>query len=391
MIIVEVYLDNAATTKMDDRVLEEMLPYLKDNYGNPSSAYKIGRDNKEIIEKARKEVADMLNAKQSEIYFTSGGSEADNMALKGIALGNADIGKHIITSEIEHPAVLDTCKELEREGFEISYVKVDNSGIVNLEDLEKKIRKDTILISIMLANNEIGTIEPIDEISKIAKRHNILFHTDCVQAIGNIRINVKKMGIDSLSLSAHKFNGPKGIGVLYLKDKIKFRKYLNGGHQERNRRAGTENVAGIVGLARAMSIAYKNTEEKNDRISYLREYFIKEIEKNIEDAKVNGNIAHGLPGIISISFKGVEADNILQELDKKGIYISTGSACTTGSIESSHVLKAIGLSDTMAHSTIRISIGKYNNKEDIDYTVKYLVEIIHKLRSLSPLYRNTNT
>ena len=378
MIIVEVYLDNAATTKMDDRVLEEMLPYLKDNYGNPSSAYKIGRDNKEIIEKARKEVADMLNAKQSEIYFTSGGSEADNMALKGIALGNADIGKHIITSEIEHPAVLDTCKELEREGFEISYVKVNNSGIVNLEDLEKKIRKDTILISIMLANNEIGTIQPIDEISKIAKRHNILFHTDCVQAIGNIRINVKKKGIDSLSLSAHKFNGPKGIGVLYLKDEIKFRKYLNGGHQERNRRAGTENVAGIVGLARAMSIA-------------LREYFIREIEKNIEDAKVNGNIAHRLPGIISISFKGVEADNILQELDKKGIYISTGSACTTGSIESSHVLKAIGLSDTMAHSTIRISIGKYNNKEEINYTVRYLAEIIHKLRSLSPLYKNTNT
>ncbi len=382
----EIYLDNAATTKMNDKVFEEMIPYLKDNYGNPSSAYKIGRDNKEIIENARKEVAEILNASPSEIYFTSGGSEADNMALKGIALGNIDKGKHIITSKIEHPAVLDTCKELEREGFEISYIGVNENGIVDLTELENKIRKDTILISIMLANNEIGTIQPIKKISKIAKKNNILFHTDSVQAVGNIKIDVQDMNIDALSLSAHKFYGPKGIGVLYLRDGIKFRKYLNGGHQERNRRAGTENVAGIVGLSKAMSLSYENLEENNKRIIELRNYFINEIKKNIKKIKINGDLENRLPGNINVSFEFVEADNILHELDKRGIYISTGSACTTGSIESSHVLRAIGLSDGMAHATIRISIGKYNTKEEIDYAIKCIVEIVNNLRKLSPLY-----
>ena len=382
----EIYLDNAATTKMNDKVFEEMIPYLKDNYGNPSSAYKIGRDNKEIIENARKEVAEILNASPSEIYFTSGGSEADNMALKGIALGNVDKGKHIITSKIEHPAVLDTCKELEREGFEISYIGVNENGIVDLTELENKIRKDTILISIMLANNEIGTIQPIKKISKIAKKNNILFHTDSVQAVGNIKIDVQDMNIDALSLSAHKFYGPKGIGVLYLRDGIKFRKYLNGGHQERNRRAGTENVAGIVGLSKAMSLSYENLEENNKRIIELRNYFINEIKKNIKKIKINGDLENRLPGNINVSFEFVEADNILHELDKRGIYISTGSACTTGSIESSYVLRAIGLSDGMAHATIRISIGKYNTKEEIDYAIKCIVEIVNNLRKLSPLY-----
>lgn len=382
----EIYLDNAATTKMDDTVFEKMIPYLKDNYGNPSSAYKIGRDNKEIIENARKEVAEILNANPSEIYFTSGGSEADNMALKGIALGNIDKGKHIITSEIEHPAVLDTCKELEREGFEISYIGVDEKGIVDLTELEDKIRKDTILISIMLANNEIGTIQPIKKIGEIAKKNDIIFHTDSVQAVGNIRIDVKEMNIDSLSLSAHKFYGPKGIGVLYLREGIKFRKYLNGGHQERNRRAGTENVAGIVGLAKAMSLSYKNLKENNKRAIELREYFINEIKKNIEKIKINGDLENRLPGNINVSFEFVEADNILHELDKRGIYISTGSACTIGSLESSHVLKAIGVSDAMAHATIRISIGKNNTKEEIDYAIKCIVEIVNNLRKLSPLY-----
>ena len=382
----EIYLDNAATTKMNDKVFEEMIPYLKDNYGNPSSAYKIGRDNKEIIENARKEVAEILNASPSEIYFTSGGSEADNMALKGIALGNVDKGKHIITSKIEHPAVFDTFKELEREGFEISYIGVNENGIVDLTELENKIRKDTILISIMLANNEIGTIQPIKKISKIAKKNNILFHTDSVQAVGNIKIDVQDMNIDALSLSAHKFYGPKGIGVLYLRDGIKFRKYLNGGHQERNRRAGTENVAGIVGLSKAMSLSYENLEENNKRIIELRNYFINEIKKNIKKIKINGDLENRLPGNINVSFEFVEADNILHELDKRGIYISTGSACTTGSIESSHVLRAIGLSDGMAHATIRISIGKYNTKEEIDYAIKCIVEIVNNLRKLSPLY-----
>lgn len=386
VIIMEIYLDNAATTKMDNRVFEEILPYLKEKYGNPSSAYKIGRDNREIIENARKEVALNLNANPSEIYFTSGGSESDNMALKGIALSNIDKGKHIITSKIEHPAVLDTCKELEREGFEISYIGVDENGIVDLEELKDTIRKDTILISIMFANNEIGTIQPIDKIGQIAKKYNILFHTDSVQAIGNLKIDVQNMNIDSLSLSAHKFYGPKGIGVLYLRDGVKFRKYLNGGHQERNRRAGTENVAGIVGLAKALTIAYENLEENNNRTIELRNYFINEIKKNIEGVKINGDLIKRLPGNISISFEFVEADNILHELDEKGIYISTGSACTTGTIESSHVLKSIGLSDAVAHSTIRISIGKYNSQEDMDYTIKCLIDVVDKLRKLSPLY-----
>ena len=378
----EVYLDNAATTKMDNRVFEEMLPYLKENYGNPSSAYKIGRNNKKIIERARKKVAEILNANPNEIYFTSGGSESDNMALKGIALGNVDKGKHIITSTIEHPAILDTCKELEREGFEISYIDVDNKGIVDLKKLEKEIRKDTILISIMFANNEIGTIQPINEIGQIAKKYNILFHTDSVQAIGNIQIDIQKMNIDSLSLSAHKFYGPKGIGVLYLKEGIKFRKYLNGGHQERNRRTGTENVAGIVGLAKAISIAYENLEENNKKTIELRDYFIDEVRRNITRVKINGDLIKRLPGNINISFEFVEADNILQELDKKDIYISTGSACTTGRVESSHVLKAIGLSDTMAHNTIRISLGKYNTKEDVDYTVKCLSGYYKEIKKL---------
>ena len=382
----DIYLDNAATTKLDDTVFEEMVPYLKDNYGNPSAAYRIGRYNRKIIEDARKTVAEILNTSPSEIYFTSGGSEADNMALKGIALGNIEKGKHIITSRIEHPAVLDTCKELEREGFEVSYIGVNENGIVDLTELENKIRKDTILISIMMANNEIGTIQPIKKISEIAKKKVILFHTDSVQAVGNIKIDVKEMNIDSLSLSAHKFYGPKGVGVLYLRDGIRFRKYLNGGHQERNRRAGTENVAGIVGLAKAMSLSYENLEENNKKEIELRDYFINEIKNNIENVKINGDLKHRLPGNINVSFEFVEADNILYELDKRGIYISTGSACTTGSIESSHVLKSIGLSDLISHSTIRISIGKYNTREDMDYTIKSLIDIVNNLRRLSPLY-----
>ena len=382
----EIYLDNAATTKMDNRVLEEMLPYLKDNYGNPSSAYKLGRYNKEKIQEARKEVARILNADLNDIYFTSCGSESDNMALKGIAYGNMDKGRHIITSKIEHPAILDTCKELEREGFEISYVGVNENGIIDIKEIENAIREDTILISIMYANNEIGTVQPIEEIGKIAAKYNVIFHTDSVQAVGNIEIDVKKLGIDALSLSAHKFYGPKGVGVLYLNSRVKFRKYLNGGHQENNRRAGTENVAGIIGLAKAMSLAYDNLQEKNNKIIELREYFINEIQKNIPRVRINGDRKYRLPGNISISFDCVEADNVLYELDKRKIYISTGSACTTGKIESSHVLKAIGLSDKTAHSTIRISIGKNNTKEEIDYTLKNLIEVINNLRKISPLF-----
>lgn len=382
----DIYLDNSATTKLDKEVLKEMLPYLQENYGNPSSAYRIGRENKAIIEDARKQVAKVLNANTEEIYFTSGGSESDNMALKGVAFANQDKGRHIITSKIEHPAVLDTCKELERHGFEITYINVDKNGIVDLKQLETSIREDTILISIMFANNEIGTIEPIKNIGRIAKQYNILFHTDSVQAIGNIKIDVKELGIDLLSLSAHKFYGPKGIGALYVRDGINFRKYLNGGHQERNKRAGTENVAGIVGLGKAITLAYNNFEDKNKYLYNLRTYLINEIKNNIPDIRINGDIEKRLQGNINISVNGVEADNILTELDKRGIFISTGSACTTGSIESSHVLKAIGLSDTEAHSSIRISLGKYNTKDDLKHFSKELKEIIENLRKYSVLY-----
>lgn len=383
----KIYLDNSATTKIDDEVLDEMLPYLKENYGNPSSSYRIGRENKSKIEEARKQVANLLNANPDEIYFTSGGTESDNMALKGVAFANQNKGKHIITSKIEHPAILDSCKELEKFGFEITYINVDRNGIIDLNELEKSIRKDTILISIMFVNNEIGTIEPIKKIGEIARNRNILFHTDAVQAIGNIKIDVRELGIDLLSLSAHKFYGPKGIGALYVKEGTIFRKYLNGGHQEKNKRAGTENVAGIVGLGKAITLAYQHIEESNKYLTNLREYIIEEIKNHVADIKINGDLKNRVPGNISISFKGVEADNILSEFDKKNICISTGSACTTGSIESSHVLKAIGLSDMMAHSTIRISLGKYNTKEEIDYVVKILGEIIDKLRKFSPLYR----
>jgi len=382
----DIYLDNSATTKLDKEVLKEMLPYLQENYGNPSSAYRIGRENKAIIEDARKQVAKVLNANTEEIYFTSGGSESDNMALKGVAFANQDKGRHIITSKIEHPAVLDTCKELERHGFEITYINVDKNGIVDLKQLETSIREDTILISIMFANNEIGTIEPIKNIGRIAKQYNILFHTDSVQAIGNIKIDVKELGIDLLSLSAHKFYGPKGIGALYVRDGINFRKYLNGGHQERNKRAGTENVAGIVGLGKAITLAYNNFEDKNKYLYNLRTYLINEIKNNIPDIRINGDIEKRLQGNINISVNGVEADNILTELDKRGIFISTGSACTTGSIESSHVLKAIGLSDTKAHSSIRISLGKYNTKDELKHFSKELKEIIENLRKYSVLY-----
>ena len=382
----DIYLDNSATTKLDKEVLKEMLPYLQENYGNPSSAYRIGRENKAIIEDARKQVAKVLNTNTEEIYFTSGGSESDNMALKGVAFANQNKGRHIITSKIEHPAVLDTCKELERHGFEITYINVDKNGIVDLKQLETSIREDTILISIMLANNEIGTIEPIKNIGRIAKQYNILFHTDSVQAIGNIKIDVKELGIDLLSLSAHKFYGPKGIGALYVRDGVNFRKYLNGGHQERNKRAGTENVAGIVGLGKAITLAYNNFEDKNKYLYNLRTYLINEIKNNIPDIRINGDIEKRLQGNINISVNGVEADNILTELDKRGIFISTGSACTTGSIESSHVLKAIGLSDTEAHSSIRISLGKYNTKDELKHFSKELKEIIENLRKYSVLY-----
>lgn len=377
-----VYLDNSATTRMDSSVLEEMIPFLSDNYGNASSVYSIGRLSKKAIEDSREKVANILNCRPDEIYFTSGGSESDNTAIKGIARANREKGKHIITSKIEHLAVLDTCKKLEEDGFEVTYLDVDEYGRINLDELKSSIRKDTILISIMYANNEVGTIQQISQIGKIAKENNIYFHTDAVQAIGSAKIDVQAQNIDSLSLSAHKFYGPKGIGILYVKKDIKFEKFIDGGHQERNKRAGTENVANIVGLAKALEMAYDKLEEHTLKISQLRDYYENSVKESIPNIKINGDINDRLPGNSNISFIGVNGQDLLLNLDMMGICVSSGSACTSGSINASHVLMALGLDEDIARSSIRVSIGKYNTKEDIDYLVKNLIEIVDRQRKI---------
>lgn len=371
-----VYFDNAATTRLDEDVLKEMMPYLTNKYGNASSIYKLGRESRKAVEDAREKIAEAINAEPEEIYFTAGGSESDNTILRGIAYSYKEKGNHIITSKIEHPAILETCKQLEKEGFEISYVGVDKNGIINLEELENLIKENTILISIMFANNEIGTIQPVEEIGKIAKRHNIIFHTDAVQAVGSVKIDVKQMDIASLSMSAHKFYGPKGIGALYVKKGIRFQKFINGGHQEKNKRAGTENVPAIVGMGKAIELAYEHLDEHTDRIKELRDYYIDEIQKRIPDVIVNGDMNKRLPGNANISFENVDGEAMLLNLDLKGICASAGSACSSGSLEASHVLLAIGVPADVAHSSLRVSIGKYNTKEEIDYLIDSLVEIV---------------
>lgn len=381
-----IYFDNAATTRLDDEVLKQMMPYLKENYGNASSIYKIGRESKNAIEDAREQVAKILNCNPSEIYFTAGGSESDNTAIKGIARANKNKGNHIITSKIEHPAVLETCKELEKEGFEVSYINVNNKGIIDLEELKKSIKQSTILISVMFANNEIGTIQPIEEIGHIAKENNIYFHTDAVQAVGSIKIDVQKLNIDSLSLSGHKFYGPKGIGSLYVRKGINFQKYISGGHQERGKRAGTENVAGIVGLGKALEMAYSTLEEHNKKIKELRDYYEKQVIEKIPYIKINGDTNNRLVGNSNISFRFIEGESLLLNLDLKGICASSGSACTSGLLDPSHVLLAIGLPHEIAHGSLRISIGKYNTKEEIGYLIENLVVIVNRLRQMSPLW-----
>ena len=380
------YFDNAATTRTDDEVLKEMLPYFSQSYGNPSSIYKIGRENRKAVEEAREKVAKAINVEPNEIYFTAGGSESDNTAIRGIAYAYKQRGNHIITSKIEHPAVLETCKQLEKEGFEVSYIGVDEKGIVNLEELKNSIKETTTLITIMFANNEIGTIEPIKEIGKIAKENNIIFHTDAVQAVGSVKIDVKEMNIDSLSLSGHKFYGPKGIGALYVKKSVRFQKFVNGGHQEKNKRAGTENVPGIVGLGKAIEVAYSNLEEHNKKIKELRDYYVEEVKKRIPYIKINGDMENRLPGNSNISFRFIEGEGLLLNLDLKGICASTGSACTSGSLDPSHVLLAIGLPHEIAHGSLRITIGKYNTKEEVDYLLNNLEEIVSRLRNMSPLW-----
>lgn len=370
------YFDNAATTKVSEDVLKEMIPYFSVQYGNPSSLYTIGRYNKRAIEKARRQVANLINCEANEIYFTGSGSESDNTALKGIAYANKEKGNHIITSKIEHPAILNSCKTLEKQGYKISYINVNKDGIIDLNELISEITNQTILISVMFANNEIGSIQPIEEISKITKKHNIIFHTDAVQACGNVPIDVKKMGIDMLSLSAHKINGPKGVGALYVKKGINFDSIINGGGQEKGKRSGTENVAGIVGLGKACEIAKKEMNNHMAKLKELRNYFIKQVEKDIPNAKLNGSRENRLPGNANFSFKNADSQELLFKLDSKGICVSSGSACSSGNSNPSHVLIAIGLPQELAQGTIRFTFGEDNTKEDIDYLLENLKEFV---------------
>ena len=372
------YFDNAATTQVNQDVIKEMLPYFSIEYGNPSSLYSIGRRAKRALEEARRKIANIINCKPNEIYFTSCGTESDNLAIKGIAYANKEKGKHIITSKIEHPAVLNTCKELEEQGYKVTYLDVDQNGIVNVEQLKASIKTDTILITIMFANNEIGTIQPIEKIGKIAKENNIIFHTDAVQAMGNLKIDVKKLNINALSMSAHKFYAPKGIGALYVGEDVNFKQIQNGGHQEKNKRAGTENLAEIVGMSKALELIYKNFENHNNKIKELRDYYIEKIQSNIVDSKLNGDRINRLPGNANMSFKNINAEELLFELDEKGICASAGSACSRGSTSPSHVLTAIGLPPEWANGTLRVTIGMNNTKEEVDYLINALVEIVNK-------------
>ena len=372
------YFDNSATTRVKEEVLNEMLPYFSQQFGNASSAYSLGRKNKNAIEEARKQVANLINAKSKEIYFTASGSESDNIALKGFAYANRSKGNHIITSKIEHPAILESCKTLEKQGFRVTYLDVDKYGIIDLQHLRKSISKQTILISIMFANNEIGTIEPIEEIAKIAKANNIIFHTDCVQAAGNINIDVEKMKIDMLSLSGHKFYGPKGIGVLYVKNGINFDRLIDGGHQEKNKRAGTENVPAIVGIGKAAELAKKNLDKHKKYLQELRDYYIEQIEKNIPNSKLNGSKEERLPGNANFSFKNIDGNAILYDLDLKKICVSTGSACSSNETGPSHVLTSIGLEKEWINGSIRTTFGDDNTKEEIDFLVKSIKESVEK-------------
>lgn len=374
------YFDHSATTPVDKKVLEEMLPYFTTDFGNPSSVYSIGKKAKEVININRMKIANILGCKVNEIYFTSCGSESDNLILKGIAFGNRSKGNHIITSKIEHPAILNTCKFLEKFGFRISYINVDQNGIVDLRELENAINRNTILISIMYANNEIGTIEPIEMIAKIAKKHNVYFHTDAVQAVGNVDINVRNQNIGALSLSAHKFYGPKGVGLAYINENINFLRMQDGGHQEKDKRAGTENVAGIVGLGKALELATESMEKNNLKLKSMRDYYISEVIKRIKYVKLNGDIKNRLPGNANISFSGVDGSKLLAELDKRGICASSGSACSAGLLNPSHVLLAIGATNNLAKSSLRISFGKENTFEETKYLVDNLEEIINELR-----------
>ncbi len=383
-----IYLDNAATTPARPEVVEAMMPYFTENYGNPSTVYGLGQASKEAINNARRIIADAIGAKENEIYFTAGGSESDNWAIKATAEAYQSKGKHIITTKIEHHAVLYTCEWLEKQGYEVTYLDVDENGLISLEQLEKSIRPDTILISIMFANNEIGTIEPIKEIGEIARRHKVLFHTDAVQAFTQVDINVDDMNIDMLSASGHKFNGPKGIGFLYIRKGVKIKNFIHGGAQERNRRAGTENVPGIVGLGKACEIAMSNMKERTKKEIELRDHLIDRIIKEVPYSRLNGHPSKRLPNNVNICFRFIEGESLLLWLDQAGICASSGSACTSGSLDPSHVLLAIGLPHEIAHGSLRLTLSEDITLEQIDYTADKVKEIVSKLREMSPLYED---
>lgn len=382
----KIYMDNAATTRVTEPIIKAILPYLGEVYGNPSSIHSYGREARKAIEAARRQVADAIGANSNEVYFTGCGTESDNWAIRGAAYARRAKGRHIITSAIEHHAVLHTCMQLEKEGFEVTYLPVDEDGLVDPEDLEKAIRPDTTLVTIMTANNEIGTIEPIEALAQIARAHGVLFHTDAVQAIGSIQFDVHQMGIDMLSLSGHKFHAPKGIGALYVRSGLKIDRLMNGGAQERNQRPGTENLAGIVGLGKAIEFASARIEAHNAVLTKMRDHLINRILAEIPYTRLNGAREKRLSGNVNISFQYIEGEALLLSLDLKGIAGSSGSACTSGSLDPSHVLLAIGLPHEIAHGSLRLSLSEENTIEECDYVVDSLKEIVQKLRDMSPMY-----
>ncbi len=382
-----IYMDNAATTPVSPAVLEAMLPYYTQRFGNPSSIYSVGRDAKIALETSRETIAAALGAEPAEIYFTSGGSEADNWAIKGVAHALAKKGKrHVITTAFEHHAVLHTCQSLEKEGFEVTYLDVHHDGIVRPEELEQAIRPDTALVTIMYANNEIGTIQPISKLSEICKKNQVLFHTDAVQAIGNVEINVKQQGIDLLSLSGHKIHAPKGVGILYIRRGVPIQNLIDGGAQERGRRAGTENLASIVGLAAAVQHACTQIPQRAEKVSALRDRLIRGVLDRIPHTRLNGSLEHRLPGNCSFCFEGIEGESLLLMLDMKGVCSSSGSACTSGSLDPSHVLLAIGLPHEIAHGSLRLSLSEENTEQEVDAVLEILEPIIARLREMSPLW-----
>ena len=381
-----IYMDNGATTRVTEPVFEAMRPYFCEIYGNPSSMHNFGYTSRHAVEAAREAVAKAINADPSEIYFTGCGTESDNWAVRGAAYQNVKKGRHIITTTIEHHAILHTCQQLEKEGFEVTYLPVDEYGFVTAEQLDAAIRPDTTLVTIMTANNEIGTVEPIAELAKVCKAHGVLFHTDAVQAIGSVKIDVRAMDIDMLSMSGHKFHAPKGIGALYIRKGVRLQQFINGGAQERNKRAGTENLASIVGLGKAIELATADIDGHNEKLAAIRDHIIDRVLKEIPYSRLNGDKTRRLPGNVNLCFRFIEGESLLMLLDMKGIAASSGSACTSGSLDPSHVLLAIGLPHEIAHGSLRLSLSEENTMEEADFVVDSLVEIVAKLRAMSPLY-----